>query len=116
MKVGDIFYTSWGYDQTNIDFAQIVEISPSGKTVKCRMMSKERVGKWNVRPTTLYGVVFRLHVRRWNGEAYLRGSYPFVQGLGVQVEDKTKWGTALRRGSFSKYTKPIYETPIGMGH
>jgi hypothetical protein len=25
IKVGDIFYSSWGYDQTNIDFYQIVE-------------------------------------------------------------------------------------------
>lgn len=25
VKVGDIFYTSWGYDQTNIDFYQVVD-------------------------------------------------------------------------------------------
>lgn len=32
-KVGDIFYTSWGYDQTNVDFYQIVGI-PSKSTVE----------------------------------------------------------------------------------
>ncbi len=26
VKVGDIFYTSWGYEQTNVDFYQVVEI------------------------------------------------------------------------------------------
>ena len=31
---GDIFYTSWGYEQTNIDFYQV--ISASGKSVKVR--------------------------------------------------------------------------------
>ena len=34
VKKGDIFYASWGYDQTNIDFVKVVEVSPSGKSVK----------------------------------------------------------------------------------
>jgi len=33
-KVGDIFHTSWGYDQTNIEHFQIKEISKTGKTCK----------------------------------------------------------------------------------
>ena len=36
VKVGDIFYNSWGYDQTNIDWYQVVQVSPSGKTCKIR--------------------------------------------------------------------------------
>lgn len=38
VKVGDIFYTSWGYDQTNIDFYEIV-----GKTPK--MVKYVAIGK-----------------------------------------------------------------------
>ena len=34
IKVGDIFYTSWGYDQTNVDFYEVVGLTPSGKSVK----------------------------------------------------------------------------------
>lgn len=30
VKVGDIFYSSWGYDQTNIDFYQIVRLTEKG--------------------------------------------------------------------------------------
>lgn len=30
VKVGDIFYTSWGYDQTNINFYQVVGITAGG--------------------------------------------------------------------------------------
>ena len=30
IKVGDIFYTSWGYEQTNVDFFQVVALK--GKT------------------------------------------------------------------------------------
>ena len=28
MQMGDILYSSWGYDQTNIDFYQVVKVLP----------------------------------------------------------------------------------------
>jgi hypothetical protein len=34
ITVGTIFYASWGYDQTNVDFYKVVEVSKSGKSVK----------------------------------------------------------------------------------
>lgn len=39
VKVGDFFYSSWGYDQTNVDFYKVVGMTPSGKSV--------RVQKWS---------------------------------------------------------------------
>lgn len=33
LKVCDVLYTSWGYDQTNVDFYMVVKVSPSGKSV-----------------------------------------------------------------------------------
>jgi len=36
LTVGSILYSSWGYEQTNIDFYQVVEVSKSGKSVKIR--------------------------------------------------------------------------------
>ena len=33
VKVNDIFYTSWGYDQTNIDFYMVVDITKSSVKV-----------------------------------------------------------------------------------
>lgn len=36
VKVGDIFYNSWGYDQTNIDWYQVTKVTPSGKSVKIK--------------------------------------------------------------------------------
>lgn len=41
-KVGDILYDSWGYDQTNIDFFQVVEIGP--KSVKIRPIRQKFSG------------------------------------------------------------------------
>lgn len=35
LKVGDILYSSWGYDQTNIDFYQVIEVnSPTMVTIR----------------------------------------------------------------------------------
>lgn len=40
IKVGDIFDNSWGYDQTNVDFYQVVAV-PSPKTVVIRPISSQ---------------------------------------------------------------------------
>lgn len=42
VKVGDIFVDSWGYEQTNIDFYQVVA-KPTPKTVIVREIACERV-------------------------------------------------------------------------
>lgn len=34
VEIGDFFVSSWGYDQTNVDFYKVVGITPSGKSVK----------------------------------------------------------------------------------
>lgn len=34
VKVGDIFYSEWGYDQTNIDFYEVVRLTPAGMKVR----------------------------------------------------------------------------------
>jgi uncharacterized protein YlaI len=82
-KVGMVFYHSWGYDQTNIDLCQIVEISSTKKTVMCRMMSKKAVESFqtydNVGPNQAYGIPFRLKVSCYQNEPVLRGSYPAFQ-------------------------------------
>lgn len=33
MKKNDILYCEWGYEQTNIDFYKVIDVSKSGKTV-----------------------------------------------------------------------------------
>lgn len=40
VKVGDIFYTSWGYDQTNIDFYKIVAVK--NKTISYVSIGEDR--------------------------------------------------------------------------
>lgn len=47
VQVGDYFYSSWGYDQTNVDFYKVVGMTASGKSVK--------VQKWSSRVTDEVG-------------------------------------------------------------
>lgn len=45
LVVGDILYSSWGYEQTNIDFYQVVEVSDTKKTVKIREIESKNFSK-----------------------------------------------------------------------
>lgn len=40
VKVGDIFTYSWGYDQTNVDYYEVVGVTPSGKSVRVRQIAE----------------------------------------------------------------------------
>jgi hypothetical protein len=33
LKIGDIMYSTWGYDQTNVDFYRVAKITKTGKSV-----------------------------------------------------------------------------------
>jgi len=80
--VGRKLHTSFGYDMTINDFAQIIEVSPTGKTVVCQMVNKDTNGMeygpdGSGRATAgnnLHGPKFRLKV---SGETSFHGSYPF---------------------------------------
>jgi hypothetical protein len=88
LKKGMNLNTSWGYSMTINDYCQIVEVSKTGKTVKCRMLSKEMnhavysgdgSGKAKA-GSKVYGPEFRLRVGKcdWNTDGYsFVGSYPF---------------------------------------
>lgn len=114
---GVFLYESWGYGQTNVDLARIVEVSDTGKTVLARMATPERVdverGSERMRPTAdLYGEEFRLHVREgYKGEPAFRGSYPYIDG-------EKESGT--RKGSFGVFDnaegKTLHQTPHGHKH
>jgi hypothetical protein len=39
LKVGDVLHYSWGYEQTNCEFYEVVEVSPSGKSVMIRRIA-----------------------------------------------------------------------------
>lgn len=118
IQIGQIFYESWGYDQTNVDFLQVIEVSPTKKTVICQMIGQKRTDSYSVAPNPnyKYGSKFRLHIKCFGDEPRLRGSYPFCSNHNY-ANDPTGYKGAWREGSFRPYEgKPVYETPEGMGH
>lgn len=113
---GQFIYTSWGYGQTNVELAKIVDVSDTGKTVLARLVRPEVTdrakGSESLRPTgEEYGEEFRLHVRAYGDDVSFRGSYPFIQG------DPEK-GT--RMGSFGPFGNvaggSVHQTATGYGH
>ena len=111
MKVGDYIYTSWGYDQTNIDFAVITEISKTGKTIKARRTKAKVVddAKYSdgLAPTEPVGDWFRLYVRYHDdNRVYFVGQYPYCLGFSDR-----------RMGYFWLWDgNPKYETKSQYGH
>ena len=81
--VGKILHTSWGYNMTINNFCKIIEVSPTEKTVVCRMVTKEGfngfAGEVKAGNET-YGPKFRLKHKAdgWNGKPSFHGSYPYI--------------------------------------
>jgi len=89
VKVNDIFYTSWGYDQTNIDFYMVVEVLKSSVKVvsigedrtytgnmqgtcvpnlnhRCEKILTKRINVINNKPS--FKVASYAHAYPWNGQ------------------------------------------------
>lgn len=118
VKVGDFFYASWGYDQTNVDFYKVV-----GLTAKCVKIVK--VGNKTV-STDSYstkvvpgGDVKGAWIRVPEGwSEYDKDATPPVQTkkvtLGYQGRPRLAW-TSYADLYFWDGT-PQYQTGLGYGH
>jgi hypothetical protein len=113
---GAFIYTSWGYGQTNVELAQIVDVSDSGKTVLARLVKAEQAGisqgSESLRPSAeQYGDEFRLHVRCSGSDPVFRGSYPYING---------EKETGTRKDSFlvfnNKAGSTVHQTAPNHGH
>jgi len=85
IQLGDIFYTSWGYDQTNVDFYKVVgvlaksvevvgigsKIVDSDRGVDYVVPDVRSVGRKKFRCLVRVGNTFRVdgqHARKWDGD------------------------------------------------
>jgi hypothetical protein len=99
VKIGDIYSTSWGYDQTNIDFYEVTAIK--GKVVEVREVAKKDVSEAGDRgydrviavPGRYVGPVIRVLPRPPSGSFKVEGHYA------------SKWDG-----------KPQHQTASGYGH
>jgi hypothetical protein len=112
VEIGSIFESSWGYDQTNVDFYKVVGLTPSGvKVVK--------IGK---RHTTEYTVVPdpEVIISRWPWE--LKDGEDPLKPMTKRLKAWTSGGHQTVAFKVASYADaylwdgvPQYETPAGMG-
>lgn len=120
LEKGDLFYTSWGYDQTNYDYLVVLSVSETGKTAKCRMTGALNMGSEGTSDVQEpifcpYGDVFTMQIKKpdYNenvkGRIFLRGSYPFCNDGSMKNK---------RLDSFSRVTpgKLYFPTNSMYGH
>lgn len=106
IKVGDIYYSSWGYDQTNIDYYEVVKISGRavwfqkiGQFVDSAYITQD-VTKPN--RTVLIGEPFKKIVQFWYNDTTGKISEHFNLN---SYSSFTKWGGSL-----------LYQTNSMFGH
>jgi hypothetical protein len=97
VKVGDIFVNSWGYDQTNVDYYQVV--SYKGKTVELREIASQEVAGTSgymcceVRPVK---------------DAFLKNSESFKKRITASYDDKPYISFEYGSGSLVEGDKTNY--------
>jgi hypothetical protein len=106
VEIGTIFVCSWGYDQTNIDYYQVVEFTPSGKSVRIRRICKRAHDGDRVLPVK---------------DAFLSGK--IIDKGDIMTKRLMRFDSGTAYLSLSAYRTAFvwngnsqYETPFGFGH
>lgn len=113
LHLGDVFYSSWGYDQTNIDFYEIVGFTP--KMVRFRRVRSVRVealegGHDHVMPA--FGEFFEADGTQYGDERAKTLTRRVSAGY-----RGAPWASKLGYGGGSLWDgTPCYETAAGWGH
>lgn len=105
LKVDDILYASWGYDQTNIDFYQVTKLVGK-KSVKLRRIYGGKVETENDHPSADYVIARK--------DDFMEGERHKEKLKRVQE------GNSIRIASYAHATPwdgtPKYQTALGWGH
>lgn len=100
LKVGDVLNTSWGYDQTNVDYYQVVGLKGKA-TVKLREIAARQHDESHVLPAvdSFIGETFEKRVNQHNA---------------VRISSCQR-ATPTSKDEAGNYL-PSHKTPWGMGH
>ena len=101
LKVGDVLNTSWGYDQTNVEYYQLVELKGKATAMFCEIAQVEHDDS-HVLPA----------VDSFIGKPFLKrvnSKYNSVKISSCQT------ATPVSTDAHGKH-KPSYKTPWGYGH
>jgi hypothetical protein len=92
-KVGDILYSSWGYDQTNIEFFKVVKTSEFSVWIQKVNSKVVEVTGWahqDVVPTDSS----TYEVKNWDAPGYTTNLYP-VRRYKIQQSTYSGYGVSL---------------------
>lgn len=104
-KVGDIFYTDWGYDQTNVDFYKITAIK--NKTATFVKLSNKWVNGSQVVPG-------EENHRDWEIKARIM-PYKYSSKISEYCKLPVCQGSSYKETAFKWNGGPVYCTPAGCG-
>lgn len=107
LKVGDILYTSWGYDQTNIDFYQVTKVIGSN-TVEIREVASKNIGSDYVYENRVLAVKDAFLSPRYEGDDQ---GVPMTKRVTNNQVKVTSYASARLWDG-----QPKYETAAGFGH
>lgn len=124
VKVGDFFSSSWGYDQTNVDFYKVVGVTPKG--VKVQAWKSETVDSESFHDSVVPGDGPRM-VSDWSN-VDRDADYWTRQEQIIEREAPVKFHRTVPRGDGACFTvnsysfayawdgAPKYQTAAGFGH
>lgn len=75
VQVGDIFCSSWGYDQTNVDFYEVVGLTPASVRVRpvgLKVVAGDDFDEQVVPDTSRAGGVMTKRLKDWGGTPWFR--------------------------------------------
>ena len=124
-EVGDVLVSSWGYDQTNVDFWRVVGLTASGKSVRIvpagqrvveRFTGGERVAPKRV--DSAFEILFwQLTRQHWIDEGE-DVTTSLLRWYDFRGEDQ--WCVGVPRGYKNTARlwggEPVYQTAAGWGH
>jgi hypothetical protein len=101
VKVGDLFASSWGYDQTNVEFFKVVGLTKSGKSARIRqigMTSKSNDGGSDMSDSVTPDPKHEIKVKVMNEEKhYFEDTKEHLPDLTVRIEKSSQWNPRLHK-------------------
>lgn len=117
-SVGDVFVESWGYDQTNKDFYEVVGVTASGKSVYLQAIESKVVphpsGESHFTYEHVVPVKGQFKIDKWNDGN--RSGTKFLKKVSVNEDGGFYVNMTSYSGAWTWGGQPEYVTAMGFGH
>lgn len=113
VQIGDIFRTSWGYDQTNVEFFEVVDVKGAYCTVREIASASVGGGPGGERCVAQSGAFLE---PRFEGDTRGQPLRRLIQSGGIKIDDvRTGWPWGKRVAGVV-VGEPAHRTAFGYGH